>query len=173
MPLVALFQRVARARPSGSIVRALALSALLAGAFPGALPRALYAGVPAPSGPAMLARIEGGQWEVRDRSSPDDRALLCIADGRGLIQLRHQGQACRSFIVEDTPRRVTVHYACAGEGYGQTTVRFETSRVVRLDAQGIAGGLPFAFSADARRIGECERPKPRPRHSIAKRHRAR
>jgi hypothetical protein len=50
---------------------------------------------------------------------------------------------------------VVVQYTCRGKGYGRTHIRRETGRLVQIDSQGIAGGLPFEFSAEARRVGDC------------------
>lgn len=103
---------------------------------------------------AMLDQLEAGRWELRERvGSPAQN--LCLPSGRRLIQLRHPGAQCSSFVVEDGPVQVVVQYTCAGHGYGRTRVRRETDRLVQIDTQGIADGLPFEFSVEARRIGNC------------------
>jgi hypothetical protein len=104
---------------------------------------------------AMLDQLEPGQWEVRDRDSSGARSRLCLDHGRRLIQIRHMHEACRSFTVEDTADAVTVHYTCPGNGYGQTSVRFESAQLVQLETQGIAQGLPFNVRAEVRRVGAC------------------
>ena len=58
-------------------------------------------------------------------------------------------------MVQDNNSEVIVQYTCRGKGYGRTHIRRETSRLVQIDSQGIAGGLPFEFSAEARRVGDC------------------
>jgi len=50
---------------------------------------------------------------------------------------------------------VTVQYTCRGLGYGRTAIRRESSRLVQVQSQGIAEGLPFEISGEARRIGDC------------------
>lgn len=80
---------------------------------------------------------------------------LCVPSGRHLIQLRHPGAQCHTFVVEDEPAQVVVQYTCQGHGYGRTRVRRETNRLVRIDSQGIVDGLPFEFSVEARRVGDC------------------
>ncbi len=45
-------------------------------------------------------------------------------------------------------------------GSGRTTIRVETPRLVQIETQGIADQSPFAFSAEARRIGTCTAPSP-------------
>jgi len=104
---------------------------------------------------AMLDQLQPGQWEVRDRDLTGNRSRLCIESGRRLIQIRHMRETCRSFTVQDTSEAVTVHYTCPGNGYGQTSVRFENAQLVQLETQGIAQGLPFNFRAEVRRVGAC------------------
>lgn len=104
---------------------------------------------------AMLDLLQPGQWEVRDRDLSGGRSRICIESGRRLIQIRHMREACRSFTVQDTADAVTVHYTCPGNGYGQTSVRFESAQLVQLETQGIAQGLPFNFRAEVRRVGTC------------------
>jgi hypothetical protein len=104
---------------------------------------------------AMLDHLQPGQWEVRDRDLAGNRSRLCIENGRRLIQIRHMREVCRSFTVQDTADTVTVHYTCPGNGYGQTSVRYESAQLVQLETQGIAQGLPFNMRAEVRRIGAC------------------
>jgi hypothetical protein len=104
---------------------------------------------------AMLNQLQPGQWEVRDRDLSGGRSRLCLESGRSLIQIRHMRETCRSFTVEDTAEAVTIHYTCPGNGYGQTSVRFENAQLVQLETQGIAQGLPFNVRAEVRRIGSC------------------
>ncbi|MFM9934759.1 MAG: DUF3617 domain-containing protein [Novosphingobium sp.] len=104
---------------------------------------------------AMLDLLQPGQWEVRDRDLSSGRSRVCLENGRSLIQIRHMRETCRSLTVEDTAKAVTVHYTCPGNGYGQTSVRFESAQLVQLETQGIAQGLPFNVRAEARRVGSC------------------
>ena len=102
----------------------------------------------------MLDRLENGRWEMRERTGAPPRRI-CVPSGRQLIQLRHPGANCDSVVVEDGPTQVVVQYTCLGRGYGRTRVRRETDRLAQIDSQGIADGLPFDFSVEARRVGEC------------------
>jgi hypothetical protein len=103
---------------------------------------------------AMLTGLDDGKWEVRPRDGSAVRRL-CVQSGLELIQLQHGQSNCSRFVVEDDATSVTVQYTCRGNGYGRTTVRRETASLVQIDSQGIAGGLPFQFSAEARRVGAC------------------
>ncbi|WP_226018182.1 hypothetical protein [Novosphingobium sp. FKTRR1] len=106
---------------------------------------------------SLLDRIEIGQWQVQPRDTAGGRTVMCIDSGHGLIQLRHAKDQCRQFVVEDTDSAVTIHYECPGNGFGQTRLRFESSRLVQIETQGVSGGLPFAFVAEARKVGACTR----------------
>ena len=132
-------------------------SKMLAGmvAVIAAVPLGLFA-VPAmaQASLAMLDTIGKGQWEIRFRDGEPTRKI-CLRTGRELIQIRHNDAGCNRFVVEDAANQVTVQYTCRGNGYGRTNVRKETSTLVQLEGQGIAGDKPFQFSAEARRIGSC------------------
>ncbi len=104
---------------------------------------------------AMLDQLESGKWELRLRDGRNVVEQLCIGNGRQLIQLRHSELSCERFIIDDQPGQVTVQYTCRGRGYGRTHIRRETNRLVQIDSQGIAEGLPFDFSVEARRVGDC------------------
>ena len=103
---------------------------------------------------AMLDKLDRGQWELRFRDGSTSRRL-CVNSGRELIQLRHPGSRCSRYVVEDGANEVTVQYTCKGNGYGRTSIRRETGALAQIESQGIADGLPFQFSAEARRIGRC------------------
>lgn len=107
------------------------------------------------AGLAMLDQLEAGRWEVRSREPGVAPDRICLSSGRRLIQLRHPDAPCERFTVEDSPTVVTVQYTCRGRGYGRTTVRRESGRLVQIQSQGIAEGLPFDFTAEARRTGDC------------------
>ncbi len=103
---------------------------------------------------SMLDRLEPGQWQLRFRDgSPAQQ--ICVKNGRELIQLRHQSSKCSRYVIEDGRDEVTVQYTCRGANYGRTSIRRETGSLAQVESQGIAGGLPFQFTAEARRTGTC------------------
>jgi hypothetical protein len=104
---------------------------------------------------AMLGELERGRWELRLRGETAASQQLCLGDARRLIQLRHPAAACEQLVISDGPTAVTVQYTCRGNGYGRTQIRRESSRLIQIDSQGIANGLPFAFAAEGRRVGDC------------------
>ncbi|CAN5332437.1 hypothetical protein BH10PSE13_BH10PSE13_20390 [soil metagenome] len=105
--------------------------------------------------PAALATLEPGQWELRSRDAGEPAQRLCVRDLMTLIQLRHQGQVCRRYVVEDGRDRTSIAYDCPGTGHGRTEVRVETSRLAQIDTQGVVDGYPFAMTLEARRVGSC------------------
>lgn len=104
---------------------------------------------------AMLDNLDSGRWELRVRDGASGVERICLRDGRGLIQLRHPALNCERLIVSDADTQVTVQYTCRGRGFGRTQIRRESSRLVQIDTQGIADGVPFAFVAEARRVSDC------------------
>ncbi|MEL7199867.1 MAG: hypothetical protein AAGL10_16275 [Pseudomonadota bacterium] len=103
---------------------------------------------------SLLKGIATGEWTIEFRDGRDSRKV-CVSTGEELIQLRHQQSDCNRFVLEDTPARLTVQYTCRGHGYGRTDIRRENPNLVQIDSQGIAGGIPFQFAAEARRTADC------------------
>ena len=103
---------------------------------------------------SLVRSLEKGAWDVRYRDGAKSQRI-CVKSGRELIQLRHPGADCRHIEVGSDATRVTVQYTCRGNGYGRTSIRRETSGLVQLQGQGIADGVPFDFTAEARRVGSC------------------
>lgn len=106
------------------------------------------------NGLAMLGTLAKGEWTIKFRDGSPDRKI-CVRTGQELIQLRHREAGCNQFVVEDGAAKVTVQYTCTGNGYARTSIRRETPSLVQLESQGIHGGLPFQFLAEARRSGTC------------------
>ena len=104
---------------------------------------------------AMLDGLEKGSWQLRERGSDTVLQTVCVGDARRMIQIQHPRANCSRYIIEDTPKSVTVHYTCPGAGHGRTTIRSETNRLVQIDTQGIADGKPFSQAIEARRAGAC------------------
>ncbi len=104
---------------------------------------------------AMLDGLEKGSWQLRERGSAAVLQTVCVGDARRMIQIQHPRANCSRYIIEDTPKSVTVHYTCPGAGHGRTTIRSETNRLVQIDTQGIADGKPFSQAIEARRAGPC------------------
>jgi len=83
---------------------------------------------------------------------------VCVRDLRDLLQVRHSGQNCSRYVLEDAPARTSVTYSCPRTGHGRTEIRIETSRLIQIDSQGVEGGFPFALRLEGRRTGACTTP---------------
>jgi hypothetical protein len=103
----------------------------------------------------MLDGLEKGSWQLRERGNDGVLQTVCVGDARRMIQIQHPRANCSRYIIEDTPKSVTVHYTCPGAGHGRTSIRSETNRLVQIDTQGIADGKPFSQAIEARRAGPC------------------
>lgn len=105
-------------------------------------------------GLAMLGQLERGGWQLTDRDGGASQRI-CLGDTAQLIQIRHQRSACTRFVVADGNAEVTVGYDCGTAGYGRTTIRRETNRLVQIETQGVVRGAPFSQTFEGRRIGAC------------------
>lgn len=127
----------------------------------GALCIALAVGLAAPlyalatANLGAFEQLEPGRWQIRDLDADVDRQSLCLGDPIILAQLEHQGPPCAREIIDSGPSGGTIRYTCRGRGFGHSTIRIETPRLVKIHTQGINGTQPFSFRAEARRIGDC------------------
>ena len=103
---------------------------------------------------AMLDSLSKGAWNLRIRDSGSQQRI-CVRNGREFIQLRHRQAGCTRFVVQDGTDEVIVQYTCRGNGYGRTSIRREGNTLIQIKSQGIEGGTPFSFSAEARQSGNC------------------
>lgn len=130
--------------------------AILVGAAPLMIAAMAPGGHVSAPGPLMALRgLEQGQWELRERGSAAPARRICVGDPIQLMQPQHPGGQCRRFVVTDAQKRAVVTYQCSDAGSGRTDLRVETSRLVQIDAQGIADSQPFAVLYEARKTGEC------------------
>lgn len=105
--------------------------------------------------PLAFGRIQPGGWQLRslDGSAPVRR--ICLSDPAELIQLRHPGATCSRFVLDNNPDLATIHYTCTAAGYGRTTIKVETSELIRIESQGLVNRAPFQVTLEGRRIGSC------------------
>jgi len=117
------------------------------------LPASLAAAQPAPHALSAIDMLQPGMWQLRAEGEPVRD--ICVADPSAFLQLRHHAGACNRLVIANEPATATVQYSCARAGWGRTTVHAITPRSATIDTQGIDNGAPFAFTADAHRIGDC------------------
>ena len=114
------------------------------------LPAAIAAAVP-----ASLAPAAGGLWELSQRADGHGATRMCVASPEVLAQYEHRQGRCTRVIISDKGSEAVIHYTCADGGFGRSQLTLLTPRSLRIDTQGISGGLPFHYQLHARRIGDC------------------
>lgn len=103
-----------------------------------------------------LSRLEPGEYQLRVIGEAGARPQsICVADPDVLLQLKHRGAPCSRVVIDNGPSGATVHYTCPANGYGRTSLRVETPRLAKIDTQGLYENAPFAYRAEARRVGPC------------------
>ena len=132
------------------------LTILLMGMALASVPALAQTPPPKPGALAIEHAVAAGSWNIQFDDGTSRR--MCLQDIEPLIQLSHPGPVCGRFVITDAVDRATVHYTCPGAGWGRTSLLVETPRLVRVNSQGIAGRMPFAYDAEARRVGECDGP---------------
>jgi hypothetical protein len=101
-----------------------------------------------------LSKLEPGRWQISDAAGDAARSI-CIGDPAALLQLEHAGARCHQDVLASEAGAATVQYTCSGRGFGHTSIRVETSRLARIDTQGLVDGRPFSYRAEARKVGSC------------------
>ena len=105
--------------------------------------------------PRALAPAAGGLWEVGQSATGQGAKPTCIPSVVALAQWEHRGGRCTRVIISDTGNKAVVDYTCADGGFGDSKVTLITPRSLKIDTQGISGGLPFHYQRHARRVGDC------------------
>lgn len=107
----------------------------------------------------VLGRLEGGLWELRSLQGRVSFDPICLGADKGtLVQLQHRRASCGRTVVAQSRDRLEVRYNCPA-AFGQTTIRVEGPRLVRIDSEGVDNGIPFGFRVEARRVGPCRAPR--------------
>jgi hypothetical protein len=107
------------------------------------------------SEPRSPREAKPGLWDVSLSATGNGARRFCLADPMILTQWEHRHGACTRVILTERDDSATVHYTCAGGGFGQSVITLLTPRSIRVDTQGIAGDGPFAYRLYARRAGNC------------------
>lgn len=113
------------------------------------------------TGASLPQALQGtGLWEVSTKASGLGGARHCLADPAILTQWEHRQAQCTRVILTGASDRAEIQYTCPAGGFGNSKVQVITPRSVRIQTQGISGGLPFGYTIHARRLGPCGAIKP-------------
>ena len=111
--------------------------------------------------PALFGTSQPGMWELSGIEGTRTPARLCLSDLAQLAQIEHRGRACGQKLLRETASTAIFTYECAPNEFGRSEISLVTPRNFKIVSQGIAGGLPFSHTVQARRVGECQaRPSP-------------
>ena len=119
-------------------------AAVLAGAAIAAGPR-----------PAALTKASPGMWEVEGLPGAKTPTRECVADVSALAQYEHRKQSCTLSVLSGDGESTLFQYNCPGGGFGRSKLTLITPRSLRIETQGISDGLPFNYTLQARRVGDC------------------
>ena len=116
---------------------------------------AMSAAVVAAAGPRALAPAAGGLWAVSPDATGHNAERICVSSPKVLALWEHRAGRCTPEVISDQGTVARIRYTCADGGFGDTKVTLITPRTLRIDTQGISGGLPFHYQRHARRVGQC------------------
>ena len=105
---------------------------------------------------SVLAQAAPGLWELDGVPEARGKVRQCFGKLSALVQYEHRSRSCKPVTLSDSGKTMVVHYTCAGSDFGRTSVKVITPRNIKVDTQGISDGLPFAYTIEARRVGECK-----------------
>jgi hypothetical protein len=111
--------------------------------------------------PTLFGQSQPGLWEYSGIEGTKTPQRMCIADLAQLAQVEHRGRGCKVRALRGDAAAATFTYECAPNEFGRSEIKFVTPRNFKIVSQGIAGGMPFAHTVQARRVGDCEA-KPTP-----------
>ncbi|WP_308516329.1 DUF3617 domain-containing protein [Sphingomonas flavescens] len=118
----------------------------------------------AAKGVATLGDLQPGLWEVTGAEHEKMLARQCVADVTALARFEHRGKTCTSKVLKSSGSEASIEYSCGAAGFGHSDIDVLTPRSLRINTQGISGGLPFNYVLQARRIGDCQKNLATTRH---------
>ncbi len=121
----------------------------------------LSAAVGIAAAPSVFGQSKPGLWELSGIEGKKTPVRVCFVDLSDLARIEHRGRACKQNVVKQGAGSITYAYNCAGSDFGRSTMNSVTTNNIKVETQGISGGLPFAYTVQARRVGDCE-PKAAP-----------
>ena len=105
--------------------------------------------------PSVLGQAQPGLWEISGVPGSAYPLRQCVTDIALLARFEHRAKACTTRPVRDGGNSAVIDYSCGPAGFGHSDVTLLTPRSLRIETQGISGGLPFNYVLQARRIADC------------------
>ena len=112
----------------------------------------------------VLAQAAPGLWELSGVPGAKAPVRECVGQIATLAQFEHRGRNCSRRVLSQSAAGTVIEYSCGSEGFGRSAMTLLTPRSIRIETQGISGGLPFNYVLQARRVGECASHKSAARH---------
>jgi hypothetical protein len=107
--------------------------------------------------PRALAPAIGGLWEISRNAQGQNAQRVCVPSPDALALFEHRGRQCTRKVISDRGSQAVIHYTCTDGGFGRSDITLITPRSMRIETQGISGGMPFHYQLHARRVGNCQR----------------
>jgi hypothetical protein len=114
--------------------------------------------------PAVLGQALPGLWELSGAPGAKAPVRQCVADIAVLGQFEHRANSCTHSVIGDSGGTAVIQYSCGAAGFGRSELHLVTPRSLKVSTQGISDNLPFNYVLQARRVGECAKAAPAPRH---------
>ena len=114
--------------------------------------------------PSALAQTHAGLWEVTGAPGSKAPERQCLANITSLAEFEHRGKACHPKVISNDATSMVIEYSCGSAGFGRSQLTVITPRSLRIETQGISNRLPFNYTLQARRIGDCPAGTIPPRH---------
>lgn len=105
--------------------------------------------------PSVFSQAIPGLWEIGGVPGAKTPIRQCFPDLLELAQFEHRNQTCTRRITSDGASTAVIDYSCGGAGFGHSEVSLITPRSLRVGIQGISNKLPFNYTLQARRVGDC------------------
>ncbi len=105
--------------------------------------------------PSVFIQTIPGLWEVDGIPGSNSPLRQCLADVSLLARFEHRHAPCTQRVITDSASAAVIDYSCGAAGFGHSEVALITPRSLRIGTQGISNKLPFNYTFQARRIGDC------------------
>ena len=105
--------------------------------------------------PSALSATSAGLWEISGVPGAKAPAKQCVSEVISLAHYEHRQKNCPRNVLSDGPSSTVIQYNCPGGDFGRSKVTVLTPRSLKIETQGISDKLPFSYTLQARRVGDC------------------